>query len=276
MSDAAQVQQTQPDVLQQQSTQPPPGSERGAYSSGLKFEAAPGVPDWAIGRTPKEIIEIAETYRGIATSNLPPQQVQYQPPSQAAFSYQQPNAPQFPAAPDPQLMYSAPEQYQAQAFAYQQHMTQAAMQQAAMPLVRNMAVTARSLAEQRDTDVFKRYGHEIDAEINRLPMEMRNAEAYELAINMVRGKHWRELAREEADRLNSNQGTGLERGAGAPGMPLPSLDPLDELFANPPETFKAAGMTKSDVLNYCQKTGRNVNEYAKSVLGGNVLTARAS
>jgi hypothetical protein len=276
MSDAAQVQQTQPDVLQQQSTQPPPGSDaRGAYSSGLKFEAAPGVPDWAIGRTPKEIIEIAETYRGIATSNLPPQQVQYQPPNQAAFSYQQP-ANIGPQMPDPQLMYSQPELYQQQWAAYQQYQTHSAMQQAAMPLVRNMAVSARQMAEQRESDVFRRYGHEIDAEINRLPMEMRNAEAYELAINMVRGKHWRELAREEADRLNSNQGTGLERGAGAPGMPLPSAEPLDELFANPPESFKAAGMTKSDVLNYCQKTGRNVNEYAKSILDGNVLTARAS
>lgn len=269
MSDDAPQQQTpQTELSQQQSIAQP---SLGVDASG-RIVAAPGVPAHYVGRTLPEVFEIAETYKDLASRPSQPA------PQQAPLSYQQPMGLQ---PPDPQLMYSDPALYQQQMLAYNQFQNQQYLQQAAQPMVQNMAYQARAMAEQRDADAFRRWGHEIDRELSALPLEQRNAQAYAMAIDMVRGRHWKELAAEEA-RTIAASGGGLERSGpgGFAGGVTQAVDPLDDLFSKEDHPWvkkaKETGLTKSEVIAYCGKTGRNVNDYVKSILDGNVLTAKAS
>lgn len=237
------------------------------------MEADPNVPDWARGRTARELLEIGETWRQAATNN----QYQQQPPQQAAFSYQQPIQQQGVQPPDPALMYSDPAQYQNQMLAYNQHAFQQQMNAAAQPLVSGVVDMARFASQQQDKKTWDRWGHEIEREVSQLPMQMRNKQAFDLALQIVKGRHVDEIANERALELQANGGPGFERGGAVGAAPSMASDPLSELWNDDTngwvQEMKRAQATPQSIRDYCAKTGTDVNAYVADIKKGNVFTS---
>lgn len=202
---------------------------------------------------------------------------QTQAPQQAPLSYQQPMTPQLPSA---DLWYSDAAAAQQQMANYNAYQTQAALQQAAQPLIGSMVEMARFAAQQEDKSLWQRWGHEIDREVSSLPAHMRNKQAFDLAAQIVKGRHVDELANERAQQIAANSGFNTERSGSVGGAPVGGGgDALGELLADAehPWTRKAkeSGMTRKDVEDYCRSTGRKVEDYVKSIRDGNVLSGAA-
>jgi hypothetical protein len=219
------------------------------------------------GKTAREVADIAEQFRGLAVNSQLGQQTPLQPAQQPAFSYQQ------AAPPDPSIAYSQPELYQQQLLAYQNNMLNERLQQAAQPLLRQTAQLARSSSMQdpKFSEVWRRWGHEIDAQMANTPADMRTVENYNLVAQFVKSNHIDELAEERAQKMLNSGGLGLERGANAGGAPVaPSVSPLDELFgkADHPWVQKAkdSGMGIRDIREQLPKMGYTEQQFVESIL----------
>ena len=135
-------------------------------------------------------------------------------------------------------------------------------------------------AEDKFTDVFARYGHEIDQEFikNNIPQSARNPDSYRMVAEMVQGRHWRDMAHEEAARLAAIGGTGTVRSTvGSGDFANESLgDALDEAWDAGDQFFsamKGQGLSKSDVREAARKQGLPIDKWVKMVSGSNVFVA---
>lgn len=256
------------------STEPQPG-QRGLWDSGLKVEEDAPVPSWMRGKTFKEIADYSEQVMQAALTAAPaatPQAPQQQPQQ----TYQaQPQAAPAAGMPDPNLMYSDAAKYQEQLAAYYDNRLQQQIQQASQPFLKSQVGIARNAAKSDpdDADVWSEYGHEIDQEMLRVPLEARaNPDAWKTAAAYVAGKHRREMMQRYAER-NGNQrqdaGTVSSDGGippGANGSAGAVGDEIDQLFSEDHpavERFKEQGMNAQRVRQHATAMGHSAEKYAE-------------
>jgi hypothetical protein len=169
-----------------------------------------------------------------------------------------------PQLPDPQLMYSNPAQYQQEMLNYQN----ALLQMQAAPLYATNARTARTLASQngKRADIWQKYAAEIDAQMAGVDPRFQTIEAWEMAADIVTGRHLDEIAAERAAGLAARVDSGTLSGGEVPGSAsAPDADPIRELFrTNDPaiRKFAALGKSADDVIKHAATMGHKPETYA--------------
>jgi hypothetical protein len=188
------------------------------------------------------------------------------------------------------LAIREPEEYNKQLAAYleardkrTQQAVLAQVQQLAGPLMRNNAMMARNnVATNPDyAKVFERYGPEIDLLLQENDVEphRRTIEAFTMAADVIRGRHYKELAQQEAQAILANAGnlTGTVRGGMTPsgGAPI-SGDALDKLWETEhPYVVSAKGnrLSKADVRDAIKVQGHTVDSFVKILDTNNMFIA---
>lgn len=272
-----------------QSAAAPP---KGLWSSGLRYEDAPDVPDFLRGKTAKEAADITKqlydiAMNGPAAAQPSPSPSQDLPASQTASMPQNAQNGAQPAPPNPDLMYSDPAEYQRQLFAYQDARMQSTLAQTSQPFLASQAQMARSAArsDPERSDVWEKYAAEIDMEMSRVGLEQRaSVDAWNMAADLVAGRHRRELAQDYAERAAARPDTGMEGADGGPAPGAPqrsSLDPLGQLFADDDPavaSLRERGMTEAKVRENLPKMGHTPASYAALLKkhGGTISYAERS
>ena len=169
-----------------------------------------------------------------------------------------------PQPPDPALMYSNPAMYQQELLNYQNYILNAN----AAPLFASQARTSRVLAKQnpKRADIWAKYENEIEQQMAGVDPRFQTPEAWELAADIVAGRHLDEIAAERASALAARPDTGTLNGAEVPGTAAaPAGDPITEMFrANDPAVrkFVALGKTADDVIRHAAQMGHKPDAYA--------------
>lgn len=198
------------------------------------------------------------------------------PEAPRGFDY----APQQPLAvasgePDPNLMYTDPAAYQRQVLSYTQNQMSAQLQAMATPVMEQQSYLAKnaSKTDPNVSDVWRRYEPEIEAKLASIPQHLRTKQLYDEAASIVRGAHWRDFAREEAQRLVAT-GSGSERVSSGGAMPAPQVDALDTFWdtSHPfVDTAKSHGMTKADIRSFLRRSGKSVDQYVNEAQLGTIV-----
>lgn len=255
-------------------SEPQPGSEpaaRGLKGSGLRYTAEDGVPDWAVGKTADEILQLGQTFHSAAMGNQQlPQQNPPAPPQ--APPMQTPQQPSAAGLPNPDLMYSDPAEYQRQWDVYNRSQMQSMAQQLSQPMLQSQAQMARATArsDKSRADVWADYSGEIDAEMARVPLEARaNVDSWNLAADLIAGRHRHDLARKEAQTLaaaGGDSGTVRTDGLVPNGQASSNLDAIGKLFAEDSpaiKRFKDMGMSAAKVRDHAKMMGHTPEAYAE-------------
>lgn len=274
---------SQPSLTPPPSTEPSPtGNTRATLrGAGLRYGDADTVPDWARGKTADEIVDMADRmfqYMQQSGGNSHPQpQPQYAPQQPRVDAYS--NGGYSVQEPNPDLMYTDARAYQQQLTAYQQSLVQQQLSAVAAPILSQNAEMARELS-RRDpeiSDVWSRYAPEIEVELAGIPVYQRNKSLYDKAAEIVRGRHWRDFAREEAERLSASGSVTERVGTGyGPSNFAPHRDSLDEFFdsAHPYVEFaRSQGVTKEMVRKQVEGMGTTVEDWVKGAKSGQVISA---
>lgn len=195
--------------------------------------------------------------------------------------------PQTPAGirpPDPQLMYSNAEEYQRQNDAYQQYRMQEALQQASQPLLSPLSNLARNSVKQnaKFADVFDRYGPEIEAMMQTVPLQARADErSWEMAAKVVMADHMDDLTQSRAERLAANPAPATISGMSGDKPPAasgpPTADPIDELFASDHPAvadYKRDNIKPSQVKKHAASMGMTTEQYAERLKTRSLIRSR--
>lgn len=205
-------------------------------------------------------------------------------PPQPAYDYQPQPQPMQPTAaqpPNPDLMLSDPAEYQRQWDAYNAQRVQQTIQQVSGPYLQAQAAMARnaSRSDPEYADVWASYGHEIDLEMAKASVEMRaNPDMWKLAADLVAGRHRKELARKEAERIAASMpdaGT-LDGSGGIPSAAPPASDPLAALWRERPdiaEAYERDGLPLEKVRAHALARGLNLEKFAESIRNRHVIHA---
>lgn len=235
-----------------------------------------GVPDYLAGKTIQDVANLA-------------QQLYQQNQRLAGQSYAAPaqpvNAP-VPVAPQPppaELFLTDPQRAtQLQA----EYMDRTQFQPRFQNLIAQNARQARSIVEIQRGQDFKRWGPEIDLELQKYGPETHTPENIATVVDMVRARHVNEIVAEEIDR-KMREGIGNTARPG--GVATPGLTPqgsgtidLDKLPANYAVALKRANVTQAVIdeflVNNYIRTGRARNlddartKWTEQAMKGDVIT----
>lgn len=263
----------QPPFTAPQPTAETKASLRGA---GLRYNESDEVPEWARGKTADEIVQMADRMFGY----MQQQQYQATPAPQQNYAPDQSslNANSGYGPPDADLAYSDPAAYHRQMLQYQQALVQQQVSQIAMPVLQNQAETARELS-RRDpavADVWQKYAPEIEVELAGIPAYQRNKQLYDKAAEIVRGRHWKDYARDEASRLAASVPATERFGESGGHYPGSARDALDDFFdSNHPYVgfARSQGMTKEMVRQQLRTMGTSAEDWVKGAKAGSVINS---
>lgn len=161
------------------------------------------------GRTADEAAQLQQQmYQAMLSGGPVPGQQQYQ---QQPFGGQQVspqnqyygNLPQQPTQPAQPAPPTAEDWQLDPAAAYQR---QAAYDRATQydPIIQQQQATtgqmSRELVSLKYQDEFRRWGPEIDLLMQEVPLHQRSVQAYNMAVDVVRGRHAREITQEQIDK----------------------------------------------------------------------------
>lgn len=209
-----------------------------------------GLPEWVVGRTPKEVGSIAqEMYNSFQGAQPPQSRPQYQASTDQLPSREpatMSDAPQRPTqdmwVEDPARAATLQEQYND--WKVEQRLNSQLQQQ--QQFNRSLA---RSSAQQQFPTEFKRWGPEIDLLIQNY--NITDMAGMTEAVNVVRGRHADELAAEKAEALVERKlkemmesGQVVRSGGGGAGqMEQKGLDlDIDNLPPKFRSVFERSGM----------------------------------
>ena len=250
----------------------PPSTGDGATPGGTPTPPtpwrAPETADPAFrGKSAEEILGIAQTLYGVAQR----------------FNQQGVVA---PAAPAPAAPASIPQPIQDDDFvtggAVRQYVDQAArgFQPVLQQTLQQTAAMAHAFARQQHADAFQRFGPEIEAELSRIPVEMRNLDNITTIVDVVRGRHWRELAEEKARELAASiaptlrsNGNGLP-GSGGPASTTPTLqsDKIPDAWR---QKAQAVGLDDAAIADFCRANGMTTQQFYDQFSKGQIAAAVA-
>ena len=191
------------------------------------------MPDWAVGKTANEVLELSKQMYG-ALSSARPQTPQ---PTYQTPQYQQPYQPQQPTSiPSNDEWLTDPNTaFQRAMGTIQQSQFAPAMDSMAM----GNAANARALAEMKYQDDFRRFGPEIQMELTRVPPQMQTFDNIKYVVDLVRGRHAHELANELAEqKVKERLASGTLRPGGMDGGIAP-VEATGVDFNKLPEGYQA-------------------------------------
>lgn len=133
-------------------------------------------------------------------------------------------------------------------------------------VAQQLASLAMNTARQKHRDVTERWGHEFDAEVAKLPAQLRTLDNLDFVASVVRGRHVDDLVTEKARQLAAQQTmTVRTTGAGSDiGGPSGSLSlESDALPARYRDTLKKAGVTEAVAREFCRANGISFQDWLK-------------
>lgn len=265
--------QTEPNAPNPATTAPEPPAPKSLLETSEVFESGSGVPSWAVGKTPREILATASDLygalqRGESVSNDPP-------PTPASTP-----SPDVSTDIDPNLMYSNPAEYTRQFRESLRAEMRQEIQNAAGSVTAPLGALARSEAARnaRYKAAWERWAPEIDLIMQRVPEPRRGDVAlWNEAARMVQGEHSEEIAEARARELIAASGdAGMLSTQGAPSGTAgasSTRSPLQRLFDEDHPAikgFKADGIPVSKVIAHARTMGHTEEAYA------DLLTKRAA
>jgi hypothetical protein len=126
------------------------------------------------------------------------------------------------------------------------------------------AKTSWELLQIKRPKEFKRWGREIYAEAQRLPVENWDVDNLSIIVDIVSGRHVHELAAEEAQRLVDESHPTIRSGTGGSGGG-PYTQQISVEAEGVPKAWataaKAAGITEAEVREFCATVGITPEQY---------------
>ena len=227
------------------------------------------MPAWARGKTAAEVLQTSkQMYEVLERFNQqgavqPPAQ-SYQPPPAQYQQYQQPTG---EIGDDEFLTGRQVKQYGQQ------------LQQQIAPQfqeVMNIAArTAYEVAQTKYQKEFEKWGPEIQALVSNMPPQSRTLDNIGTVVDVVRGRHYRELVDEGIRQRAAEQVPSLRPNGGAtePGTPTsgfaPDIDPQWK------DRAKAAGIDEATVREFCAANHMTEKAFYEQFKNGLVTSAVA-
>lgn len=224
------------------------------------------------GKTPEEVAALTQNLYDYT------QQMSAQPAPQQQYTSPNVESQMSGGMPDPNLMYSNPAEYQRQLMAFQNAQWQAQMNAYAQPVLQQNAETARELSKRGDyAKVWEKWEPEIELELRGIPLHQRTRQMYDSAAKIVRGNHVEELARERAEALATQFGSGTERAHNVGNAAPAAFDKLDEIYDTEHPFFVKAReerVTKDMIRDHCRMMKISVDEYVRNATLGSVILSK--
>ncbi len=256
------------------STDPPP-APAAAQDTGFRYTAAADVPDWAVGKTAKEVAVLAgqlyaELKRGEVAAPQPA--AQPQPPAQPGYAPYPPQ-PAAPVGPQPPTEDDWQTDPRGAAQKQADYMRVTQLDPVFAQQATQLGQQSRTIMEMKDPDAFKRWGPEIDILINQVDPTMRTVETIRKIVGMVKSDHLDELVSEGTQRaIQKAQESGGLRSDGSVGDGT-SIEPLGSVDFDKedlPENYRR-------ILSRYGVTSEKLDEFliATEIKGKNVTLAEA-
>lgn len=232
------------------------GTPTGSSPTEFRFQPGAGVPDWAVGKTASEVLQIttqlAETVKSVQPAAKPTPTNQAGLPSIDDYTMDPVKAAQQ------QLEYNFAQRV---APVFQRYDQQ-------------LASAARTLAQTTNPDEFKRWGPEIDQMVATVPAEQRTADLYTQAVRIVKANHLDEIANERAERRLAELGvTDRTSGGGTntsgPSATVVTLDKLDPAYK---AALEKMGIGERELDEFLAKTHQTKEQFIESANRRQVIT----
>lgn len=254
-----------PETTPEASSSTPPSGTAGSPPSDPTWRAPEGAPAWARGRTAEEILGIAQNLYSVAERFNQQGSVQPPPPS-----YQPPPS----QAPQPILDddFVTGRQVRELAEMRARELT-APLQQA----IAQTSSTVLAIAQERNKDVFQKYGPEVHAYLANVPREQWTLDTVERVVKIVKADHLDEIAAEKARELAQSTIPTMRSGTNAGMGSSPSTQLLDrpDLPDAWKERARKAGLTEREFLEFCHASGITPEQYFKDFERGKSMMVSA-
>lgn len=230
----------------------PRDASTGQYQSirDQRVRAEDGLPPYLVGRTVAELAHLVDEFR-----RTEPQQPQYQAPQQPQYAPTQPTrSSQDEWSLTPGTAFEKDMAY------IRQTQFDPAIQQTYQGIAQN----ARALAQIQHKEVFDRWGPEVDLQLRNVPAQQRTIEAYDMAVNIVRGQHARDISedviRERVNAELAKRGTSMgairpDANNGAPIVPAGPDFFGDDVPVDYKEQCRKANVTTNNIDNFLERSG---------------------
>lgn len=223
-------------------------------------------PAWAQGKSREELLSLADGALQAMRTGFDP--IGQPPTGQTHAPAQQPPQaePQMPTDPYEDGYHEKMRAY----LDWRENSTLQRVQQMAQPLFQNVGALARAQVERdpKFSKAFERWPHEVETLLQGLQPQQRTVESYEMACDMVLGRHWQELARESAETVPSNA-PDTARGSDVAVPTNPTYDdPAEEFWASGHPYVMAAktrNVTLRDFRDTASIMGLDVKSYIESI-----------
>ncbi len=246
-------------------TTPPPSTEPPDSSAPAGSPPPTTSPTWTppatgrfAGMTPEQILGIADQQASALEQLATRPQYQPQP------TYQ----PQYPPSQEPPVNESDFADVRTVNRMVEQRLSQAAQPigQQMQSLYEMQAGTNLSMARDKHADVFKRWGHEVNAKLATVPYHLRTLDNLETIVKMVKADHVEDLAAERARELVAQQDPALRPSGGAGGYPnyqapLRGIVESEALPADYRNLLQQRGVTDEAVREFCRMNNLSVEQW---------------
>jgi hypothetical protein len=232
---------------------------------------------WARGKTAEEVLGIAETLNNTVETFVQRGNVPQQQPTQP--QYQQPPAQQ--PRPFANEEYVTPAELQAYA-------PQAIQQAVAPQLERAITMAADTnldIVKRNNAVIFQKYAPEVNALLARTPVYDRTIDNLNLIVDIVRGRHVEELARERTGQLVAEMGPTARSGGGsmmgAGGFQAQTTDSSsvlenEKVPASWRDMAKRIGLNERTIDGYLQANGMTREQFVEQFNRGGIVTEMSS
>ena len=140
----------------------------------------------------------------------------------------------------------------------------------------NLAGMALDAVKRQNAEVFEKYGPEVDILLSKVKREDWNVDNLSTSVDIVRGRHYRELVRSEAERLAGQMEPTL-RSTGAAAVPVTPQEQQfslqgDLLTQEQKDKLARAGVNERTIDEWCASTGQTRQQFFESFNRGRVIT----
>lgn len=139
-----------------------------------------------------------------------------------------------------------------------------------------LASQAVSMARKEYADEFKRWGPEIESTLAQIPAEARTLDNIATIVDNVRGRHWKELVADEAQRVASgNLPTARANGSAPAGQPSSPFNTSDKIPQQWKDRAASAGLTPAALADFCRVNGMTEQQFYAQFDKGYITAAVA-
>lgn len=229
---------------------PTPSTPSSTEPPGSAWKAGENAPAWARGKTPEEILGIAQQREQYLTQAL-------QQAAQASYQTPQNTAQPTQVQDDD---YLTGKQFKEVVGQYGQGVNSALVN----AYEQTYQVALRSLRSEFKKD-FELWGPEIMSKLQSLPLHLRNLDTMETVVKLVRSEHLDDLVKDQAQEMLATGNLTLRSngsGQGYPGAPQ-SSNPLEseKLPADLKARLARQNVTMETVREFCRMNGTTVEQW---------------